>query len=520
MTAALSSVPAAEFVQAKVEYAAVLPIFIIFGAALVGVLIEAFAPRRSRYVIQLGFTLAAIIAAFLVLVLYSRDHQAKTAAGAIVIDGPALFLQGTVLALGAIGLLAMAERLDTSQADTFTQSGSAVPGSPQEATAVRLGATTTEFFPLTLFALSGMMMFPAAGDLLTMFIALEVLSLPLYILTGLARRRRLLSQEASLKYFLLGAFSSAFFLFGSALIYGFAGSVNFTKIAAAVPATNGMDSIAVPGVLLIAVGLLFKVGAVPFHSWTPDVYQGAPTPVTGFMAACTKVAAFGALLRVLYVAFEGLRWNWQPVIAVVAVLTMIVGAVLSVTQTDIKRLLAYSSITHAGFVLVGVLAMDRAGVSATMFYLVAYGFSTIAAFALIALVRSSGSEATHLSQWAGLGKTSPVVAGSFTFLMLAFAGIPLTSGFTAKFAVFGAAVGHDGTWLAVIGVLASAITAFVYVRVIVLMYFSEPTGDTIVLAPSILTAAAVTVGLAVTLLLGVVPSPLLDLANDSSLFIP
>ena len=210
------------------------------------------------------------------------------------------------------------------------------------------------------------------------------------------------------------------------------------------------------------------------------------------MAACTKVAAFGALLRVLYVAFEGLRWNWQPVVAVIAALTMVVGAVLSVTQTDMKRLLAYSSIIHAGFVLVGVLALDRTGVSSTMFYLVTYGFSTIAAFALIALVRSSGSEATHLSQWAGLGKSSPVLAGTISFLMLAFAGIPLTSGFTAKFAVFGAAIAHDGTWLAVVGVLASAVTAFVYVRVIVLMYFSEPTGDTVVVRPSVLTAAAVT----------------------------
>ncbi|MDE9365112.1 NADH-quinone oxidoreductase subunit NuoN [Luteipulveratus sp. YIM 133132] len=520
MTAALSSVPAADFVATKVEYAAVLPMFIVFGMALVGVLVEAFAPRRVRYPIQLVLTLGGLVAAFLVLVLYSRDHQAKTAGGAIVIDGPALFLQGTVLVLGAVGLLAMAERLDSAAPDTFTQSGSAVPGSPQEAAAVRMGATTTEVFPLVLFAISGMMMFPAAGDLLTMFVALEVLSLPLYILTGLARRRRLLSQEASLKYFLLGAFSSAFFLFGSALIYGFAGSVRFGEIAKAVPQVGGMDSIAVPGVLLIAVGLLFKIGAVPFHSWTPDVYQGAPTPVTGFMAACTKIAAFGALLRVLYVAFEGLRWNWQPVVAVVAALTMIVGAVLSVTQTDVKRLLAYSSITHAGFVLVGVLAMDRTGVSSTMFYLVAYGFSTIAAFALIALVRSSGSEATHLSQWAGLGKSSPVLAGAFSFLMLAFAGIPLTSGFTAKFAVFGAAIAHDGTWLAVIGVLASAVTAFVYVRVIVLMYFSEPSGDTAVLTPSVLTSTAVTIGVAATLLLGIVPSPLLDLAHDSSLFLP
>jgi len=259
---------------------------------------------------------------------------------------------------------------------------------------------------------------------------------------------------------------------------------------------------------------------VPFHSWTPDVYQGAPTPVTGFMAACTKVAAFGAILRFVYVGVADSRWDWAPALWAVAILTMVVGAVLSITQTDIKRLLAYSSIAHAGFVLTGLLAFDKVGISSAMFYVVAYGFSTIAAFAIVSLVRDGGSEATHLSQWAGLGKNHPVVAGAFAFLLLAFAGIPLTSGFTAKFAVFSAAVGHGATPLAVVGVLASAIAAFVYVRVVVLMYFSEPAGDSVrVVSPSILTASAVTAGVLLTLVLGVVPGPLLDLASRSSLFL-
>lgn len=375
-------------------------------------------------------------------------------------------------------------------------------------------------FPLTLFAVGGMLLFPAAGDLLTMFVALEVLSLPLYILCGLARRRRLLSQEASLKYFLLGAFSSGFFLFGSALLFGFSGSMDLSVIARAISSNSGMDGLLVPGVLLVAVGLLFKIGAVPFHMWTPDVYQGAPTPVTGFMAACTKVAAFGAILRVVYVGVAGSRWDWEPVLWGVAILTMVVGAVLSVTQTDVKRLLAYSSIAHAGFILTGVLAFDRVGVSSTLFYLVAYGFTTIAAFAIVSLVRSGGSEATHLSQWAGLAKRNKWVAGTFAFLLLAFAGIPLTSGFTAKFAVFSAAVGHGGTVLAFIGVLASAVTAFVYVRLIVLMYFSEPAGDsTVVVTPSIVTTLAVALGTVATLVLGVLPSSVLDLASSSALFL-
>ena len=518
MIASLSGLTT-EFVATKINYGAVLPMLVVFGAAMIGVLVEAFAPRARRYGAQVGVALVGLVAAFVAVVL-GVGHQGSTLKGAVVIDGPALFLQGTILALSVISVLAMAERFDGIGADAFTAQGAAAPGSPQESAAVRAGATTTEVFPLTMFAIGGMLLFPAAGDLLTMFVALEVLSLPLYILSGLASRRRLLSQEASLKYFLLGAFSSAFFLFGAALLFGYSGSMDLGVIAKAIGTESSMDGLLVPGVLLVLVGLLFKIGAVPFHSWTPDVYQGAPTPVTGFMAACTKVAAFGAILRFVYVGVGDSRWDWAPALWAVAILTMVVGAVLSITQTDIKRLLAYSSIAHAGFILTGVLAFDRVGVSAVMFYVVAYGLSTIAAFAIVSLVRDGGSEATHLSQWAGLGRTHPVVAGAFAFLLLAFAGIPLTSGFTAKFAVFSAAIGHGATPLAVVGVLASAIAAFVYVRVIVLMYFTAPAGDSVrVVSPSILTSAAVTIGVVMTLVLGVVPSPLLDLASSSALFL-
>ena len=507
------------FVVTKINYGAILPMLVVFGAAMIGVLVEAFAPRTLRYAAQVSVALAGLVAA-LVAVGFGVGHQGSTLAGAVVIDGPALFLQGTILVLSLLSVLAMAERFDGVGADAFTAQGASAPGSAQESAAVRAGATTTEVFPLTMLCVGGMLLFPAAGDLLTMFVALEVLSLPLYILSGLASRRRLLSQEASLKYFLLGAFSSAFFLFGSALLFGYSGSMDLGVISKAIGTQSGMDGLLIPGVLLVLVGLLFKIGAVPFHSWTPDVYQGAPTPVTGFMAACTKVAAFGAILRFIYVGVADSRWDWSPVLWGVAILTMVVGAVLSVTQTDIKRLLAYSSIAHAGFVMTGLLAFDRVGISAVMFYVVAYGFSTIAAFAVVSLVRDGGSEATHLSQWAGLGKNHPVVAGAFAFLLLAFAGIPLTSGFTAKFAVFSAAIGHGATPLAVIGVLSSAIAAFVYVRVVVLMYFSEPAGDSVrVVSPSILTASAVTIGVLMTLVLGVIPGPLLDLASRSSLFL-
>jgi NADH-quinone oxidoreductase subunit N len=518
--AAVPSAMTAQFVAAKVNYVALLPMLIVFSVALVGVLVEAFAPRRSRYGLQVGLALIGLVASLIAVVLATRTTLGRTIGGAVVVDGPTLFLQGTILVLSVLGVLTMAERFDGPGTDAFTPMGSTVPGSPYEAAALRAGVTGTEVFPLTLFAVGGMMLFPASADLLTMFVALEVLSLPLYILSGLARRRRLLSQEASLKYFLLGAFSSGFFLFGSALLFGYSGSLDLAVIAKAITDQSGMDSLLIPGVLLVTVGLLFKIGAVPFHMWTPDVYQGAPTPVTGFMAACTKVAAFGALLRVLYVGVAGSRWDWEPLLWAVAILTMVVGAVLSVTQTDVKRLLAYSSIAHAGFILTGVLAFDRVGVSATLFYLVAYGFMTIAAFAIVSLVRSGGTEATHLSQWAGLAKRHRWVAGIFAFLLLAFAGIPLTSGFTAKYAVFAAAVGHGATVLAFIGVLASAVTAFVYVRLIVLMYFSEPAGEaTVVVSPSVVTVLAVTVGTLATLALGIVPSPVLGLASNAAQFL-
>ena len=513
------------FQAVQVNYAAIAPMLIIFGGAMVGVLIEAFVPRGKRHAPQVFVALAAPVVALYVLVTLSVDDRGRTLGNAVVIDGPALFIQGAVLAMAVLSILTMAEKFSGQGADAFTPMGSAVPGSPQEAAALRAGMATSEIFPLALFAVGGMMLFPAANDLLTMFIALEVLSLPLYILCGLARRRRLLSQEASLKYFLLGAFSSAFFLFGSALLFGYAGSLQFSDIAQAIGAAPGtLDGLLLPGVVLVLVGLLFKIGAAPFHMWTPDAYQGAPTPVTGFMAAGTKAAAFGAILRVVYVGVEGSRWDWRAGVIGVAALTMVVGSVLAVTQTDVKRLLAYSSIAHAGFILVGLLAFDKAGVSGVMFYLVAYGFATIAAFAVVSMVRQSGSEASHLSQWAGLGRRHPVVSGVFAFLLLAFAGIPLTSGFTAKFAAFAPAVadgGRSGVALVIIGVLCSAITAFVYVRIIVLMYFSEPVGEQEVVAatPSAMTTAAVALGTLVTIALGVVPGPVLELATRSSEFI-
>lgn len=523
-----------------VNYGAVSPMLIVFGVAIAGVLVEAFLSRSARIALQPWLAGAGLVGAIVAVALVAADGTVLQTAGvtgaaeggivgAIVVDRPALFLQGTIVLLGLLAVLTMAER-SVEPGGPFTPQASAVPGSPAEALARRAGLVQTEAFPLLMFSLGGMMMFPAANDLLTMFIALEVFSLPLYLLCGLARRRRLLSQEASLKYFLLGSFSSAFFLFGAALLYGFSGSVRLSDISAAISGESpvvGREPLLLIGAALLVVGLLFKVGAAPFHIWTPDVYQGAPTPVTGFMAACTKVAAFGALLRVAYVALPGARWDWTPALWGVAILTMVVGAVVAVVQTDVKRMLAYSSIAHAGFLLTGVLAFDRSGISGVLFYLLAYGFTTIGAFALVTLVRDSGEgdavggEATHLSQWAGLGRRSPLLAGLFTLFLLAFAGIPLTSGFIGKYAVFSAAVANGGWVLALIGVLASAVAAFFYLRVVVLMYFSEPSGPaTVVATPGPALVFAVGVAAIVTVVLGVAPTTVLDLAQNASAFLP
>ncbi|MBQ1051537.1 NADH-quinone oxidoreductase subunit NuoN [Micromonospora sp. C51] len=507
-----------------IDYAAIAPILIMLGAAVVGVLVEAFVPRRLRHPVQLPLALLAVLAA-LTMVVVNADKRVITI-GVIAVDGPTLFLQGAILALSAVALLLLGERV-VERGGAFVAQAAVTADSPEDRQQAENAGGAGEVYPLTTFAIGGMLIFVSANDLLTMFIALEVFSLPLYLLCALARRRRLLSQEAAMKYFLLGAYASAFFLFGLALIYGFtaglgdrAAGVDFATVNAAVANSTASPVLLFAGMALVAIGLLFKAAAAPFHVWTPDVYQGAPTPLTGFMAACTKVAAFGALLRVFHVAFEGARWDFTPVLGAVAVLTMLVGALFAVTQTDIKRLLAYSSIANAGYLLVGVLAPGSEGLSGTMFYLVAYGFTVLAAFAVVTLVRDADGEATHLSRWAGLGRRSPVYAAVFTFVLLAFAGIPMTSGFTSKFAVFGPALDGGQVWLVIAGVLTSMVLAFPYLRVVVLMWLSEPGDSTPTVAvPGGLTSAALVIGVLATLVLGVAPSPLLDLASSAADFV-
>lgn len=519
LLAAVGTETETAFTMPSINYYAITPILILFGAAVLSVLVEAFVPRGARRPTQLVLVFGSIIAA-LVVVIDLRGTRLVTGEGAIAIDGPTLVLQGALLVIGLLGALLFAERSIDPLGDAFAPRASALPGSEDEQQFTRLGYLQTEIWPFLLFALTGMLVFPAANDLLLMFVALEVMSLPLYLLAGMARRRRLLSQEASLKYFVLGAFSSAFFLYGAALLYGYSGSVSLVAISETLSAKPSEGSLVAVGVALVIVGLLFKVAAVPFHQWTPDVYQGAPTAVTAFMGATVKIAAFGALLRLMYVGFGGLRWDWEPMMWIIAALTMIVGSIIAITQTDIKRMLAYSSIAQAGFILIGVVAATPQGLASAIFYLVAYAFTTIGSFAIVSMVRDASGEATHLSKWAGLGKRSPVVAAVFSLFLLSLAGIPLTSGFIAKFGVFAAAIDSGATWLVIVGVVASIIAAFFYVRVIVLMYFSDPTPDTAsVVVPSAFTTIAITVSAVMTIALGVFPQWLLDIVDQAGIFI-
>lgn len=517
----------------EVEYALIAPLLIVSGGAVLGTLVEAFVSRKHRFGVQAVLAFVTVLAALAdsVYVYLHLDRVAGvgrgqiSTEGALAVDGPGVVTWAMLSVFALLSLALFAERRLEGGLSAFTGRAADAPGSPGEAEARAARLEHAEVFPLALFALLGMMVFATANDLLTLFVALEVLSLPLYVMCGLARRRRLLSQEAALKYFLLGAFASAFFAYGIALAYGFAGGVRLADIDRAVAAGADNRALLLAAIGLMSVGLLFKIGAVPFHAWTPDVYQGSPTPVTAFMAAGTKAAAVVALMRVLFVAFGGASVDWRPLILAVAVVTMLLGSLVAIAQTDVKRMLGYSSVAHAGFLLVGIAgAFAAAGrvssVSSVLFYLAVYGVASIGAFAIVMLVRDTHGEANHLARWAGLGQKAPFLAGAFALFLLSFAGIPLTSGFVGKMAVFSAAL-SGGFWgLVVIAVLASAVAAYFYARVIVLMFFTEPVGDgPDVAVPSPLTTVVIAAAAIVTLGLGLVPGPALEFAQHAGLFV-
>ncbi len=502
-----------------VEYRQLGAVLIVLGMAVVSVLVEAFFPRNARRPTQIFLVFIALIAALWWTVRLAGTSQ-LAAEGAVAVDGPGLVFQGLILLTSIVAAFLLAERAVDPAGDAFTARANALPGSEDERQFTRKGWSQTEIWPLYLFCVGGMLLFVIANDLLMLFVALEVMSLPLYLFAGLARRRRLLSQEAAMKYFLLGAFSSAILLYGAAMLYGFSGTVEYAGIASALSAIAAPNGLVIAGMVLVTIGLLFKVAAVPFHQWAPDVYQGSPTPVTAFMAVVVKIAAFGALLRFMYVALGGLRWDWRPMLWVIAILTMLIGAIFALTQTDMKRMLAYSSITHAGFLLIAVLATDQSGLSGIMIYLLAYAAATLGGFALLTLVRDSNGEATHLSSWAGLGKRAPWVAAAYALFLLSFAGIPLTAGFIGKFAVFSAGIEGGAVPVVVVAAVASTIAAFFYLRVIVLMFFTDPAPDgPEVVVPSAFTGSVIGVGVVLTLVVGILPQPFIQIAEQASLFV-
>jgi NADH-quinone oxidoreductase subunit N len=483
----------------------ILPEIVLSGAAIVILLLDAIRPSRDQ---RLSATLAMLGlggAALASLRIWLRvddlvaGGRPEVAAGAPVLGGMvagdrySVFFRLVILGSAAVAVLLGHHYLR------------------------RTGEDRGEFYALLLFATSGMTLLTAAADLIVVFLALEVLSLSLYVMAGFSWRR-LSSQEASLKYFLLGAFSSAFFLYGLALTYGATGTTNLAGIATALSANSEGLGLALVAAGLLAVGFAFKVAAVPFHMWTPDVYQGSPTPVTAFMAAGTKVAGFAALIRVSGIALGGVGWELQPALYGLAAVTMVVGSVLAIAQQEVKRMLAYSSIAHAGFVLVGVAAANHEGIAGAMFYLVAYAAMIMGAFAVVIVVSRTGERRTSLGAYRGLARTNPVLAALLALFLLSLAGIPPLAGFMAKILVFQAAVDAGLEGLVVVAVLASVVAAFFYIRLIVLTYMYEPEDEREAeeVRPGPAPALALLVTGAVTLVFGVFPSLILGFVERAA----
>ena len=469
------------------EYAAIIPLLIVALSGAFAMLAEAFRQPGERMPIAglglIGLAGAAVASTF----LWDTD---RISFGVIRADNFSLFIN---LVLCVIGVLTMLFSNEVVERD-------------------RLPAG--EYYALTLFAICGMMMMAAATDLLVIFIALEILSLAVYVLTGI-RRASGSGAEAAFKYFLLGSFSSAFFLYGIAFIYAVAGSTRLEQISIALSPQGAPPTLAILGVGLLIVGFAFKVSAVPFHMWTPDAYQGAPTIVTGFMSTAVKAAAFAAFVRVFLTAFAPLSPQWIPLLGASAIATMVVGTVVGVAQTSVKRMLAYSSIAHAGYLLVGLIAANDTGQAAVLFYLLAYAVTNLGAFGILALLASRSNEHDEVRDFAGLWKSEPVLATLLTVFLLSLGGFPPTAGFIAKWYIFAAAVQQGHYWLAIIGVLTSVISVYYYLRIIVMMYMSESAHTEPVAKLSPTATAALAMATAAVFYLGVYPTGAIELARQS-----
>ncbi|HEX2445170.1 MAG TPA: NADH-quinone oxidoreductase subunit N [Vicinamibacterales bacterium] len=470
------------------DFAAVIPIVIVTLSAVAAMLAEAFRQPGERMPIWglglIGLGGAAVAS----VLLWNRD---AVGFGAVRSDNFALFVNLVLCLVGIITILLSHTAVERERL-------------PQG-----------EYYALMLFSIAGMMLMGSAIDLLVIFLALEILSLGVYVMTGI-RRASAAGAEAAFKYFLLGSFSSAFFLYGIALIFTVTGTTRLEQIGVAL-AAKSMN----PGILTaIAVGLLlvgfaFKVSAVPFHMWTPDAYEGAPTIVTGFMSTGVKAAAFAAFLRVFLWALEPMRGQWIPMLWIIAALTMVLGTVVGVLQSNVKRMLAYSSIAHAGYLLVGLVAANAAGKAAVLFYLLAYAVTNLGAFGVIVVLATRDQPHDQLSDFAGLWNRRPGLAALMTVFLLSLGGLPPTAGFIAKWYIFSAAVQEGYYWLAIIGVLTSVVSVFFYLRIVVMMYMTEGPAEAPTAPLSRLGLVALGMATIAVFYLGVLPARVLDIALDS-----
>lgn len=468
----------------------ILPEIFLSALAMVLLLINVFGPSGQKsYLAYISFF---GIVATAVLVGAGWGGHIESFSGSVVLDNFATFFKMIFLLAAGLAVLISDQYME------------------------REGCNHGELYPLILFTVVGMMFMASGTDLMTIFLGLEVMSVSLYVLAGFNRANKK-SNEAGLKYFLLGAFSTGFLLYGMALTYGATGTTRIYKIASVVgqmtlPSANIM---LVAGMLLMMTGFLFKIAAVPFHMWTPDVYEGAPTPMTAFMSAGPKAAGFAALLRILLVAMPTLQVEWSQLLWVLAVLTMTVGNITALRQDNIKRMLAYSSIAHAGYALVGLTAGNGTATAGILFYMLSYTFMNIGAFAVIILIAKKGETNGNVMDFAGLGFKRPVLAVAMTIFLFSLAGMPPTAGFIGKFYLFSGAVQKGYIWLAVIGVLNSAASVYYYLRVMVYMYMKEPTEEfewTQVTAPVVL---ALIIAIAGTMIPGIVPSVILEYAQEA-----
>ncbi len=467
----------------------IAPAAIVAVTGLVVLLAQAFTPKGKPSP-SAALSLAGLAAAFAaVFLLATGPGRGAVMAGAVSADEFSLFLQALVLGVAAVSVLLAPSYLRAN------------------------GMERGEYYALLLFSVVGMLGLVSSLELVSIFVALEIMSIALYGMAGMDRRR-VESQEAALKYFVTGAFASAFFLYGIALLYGVSGSTSLDKVARVVSVLSPASStLAVLGAAMLLVGFGFKVGSVPFHMWVPDVYEGAPTTATAFMSAGVKAAAFGALLRVFDSALPALASQWQPLVAVLAIVTMIVGNLAALAQSNLKRMLAYSSVAHAGYLLTALVAPPVLAGEAVLFYLVAYAAVNLGAFGTIAALSRDGREPLSLRDVAGLSERRPALAAALTVFLVSLTGIPVTAGFVGKFYLFNAAVAAGWVVLALVGVIMSVVSAYYYLRVVVAMYMREPVGedDWSPVSPPAALALAVSAGL--TLLLGVWPAPVLTLAR-------